>query len=115
MKKFVSVLFIAAAITMSTQPAISQDATSGDTPDIKQIQTTLPAGTPVRFAASSINRDWTESMVHLRGNVRVEMWISAKPTTHQVIFLRADTVDYDENTGEIKPYGNVRVTVEAVK
>jgi len=116
MKPFVSALFIAAAITVSTQPATSQDATSHSaSEDIKQIPTTLPNGSPVRFAALNISRNWTESVVHLRGDVRVEIWISPKPATHQVMVLRADTVEYNEETGEIKPYGHVRVTVEDVK
>ncbi len=116
MKPFVSALFIAAAMTVSIQPATSQDARSRSAiDDIKQIPTTLPNGSPVRFAALNISRNWTESVVHLRGDVQVEIWISPKPATHQVMVLKADTVDYHEKTGEIEPYGNVRVTVEDVK
>lgn len=113
---FISVFLAAALLTMCAMLATSQDTVSPSTQDVKHIQTTLPNSRNwVRFAALSVSRDWTESVVHLRGNVQVEMSESSKPTSHQVIILKADAVEYHEKTGEIDPYGNVRLTVEDLK
>jgi lipopolysaccharide assembly outer membrane protein LptD (OstA) len=83
--------------------------------DLKHILTAMPDGKGrLRLAATSVDTDWAASIVHLKGNVRVEIWTTAK-NPGQAMVLRADEVDYHENTGEISPRGNVRLTVEDAK
>ncbi len=114
MKPFLAALFVAASF--GALVARSQEAAGTAGQEVKHIQTTLPdTGYSVRFAALSISRDWNDSVVHLSGNVQVEMSARAKPASHQVMVLSADTVEFNEKTGEIIPYGNVRLTVRDIK
>jgi lipopolysaccharide assembly outer membrane protein LptD (OstA) len=83
--------------------------------DLKHVLTAMPDGKGrLRLEATHIDKDWTASVVHLKGNVRMEIWTTAK-NPGQAMVLRADEVDYHENTGEISPRGNVRLTVEDAK
>ena len=117
MKPFVLVLLSGTAIAITVHSPTTQGAvTSGTKEALKNIQTTLTDnGSQIHLAASNISRDPTDSVVHLRGDVRIEMWLAAKPTIHQFVVLRADRVEYNEKTGELDPDGNVRVTVAEAK
>jgi lipopolysaccharide assembly outer membrane protein LptD (OstA) len=73
-------------------------------------------GGRVTFTASTMARDLSskssESVMHFKGNVEARV-ISFDPTaTNRAQFvsemdLRADEVDYNEETGEISPRGHV--------
>jgi lipopolysaccharide assembly outer membrane protein LptD (OstA) len=90
--------------------------------DRLHINRPFPDSTPgrVELTASSIQRDLSsrrsESILQLQGNVEVRM-ITCGPTDHDShlvcdkgsMVLRADRVDYNENTGEIHARGDVRI------
>ena len=83
--------------------------------DLKQISTTLPESSDaIRMTALSIDRDWTTSMVHLKGSVRVDMQQFSR-SGHRLLVIRADEADYNGKTGELVPRGNVRITQEEIK
>ena len=110
----------AAAFTVATfsLPLCSQTSSStgaADTKDAKHFLTTFPHGEGrLTFVADNIEREWTPWIVHLKGNVRVEIWTSPKNRRSMTV-LRADEVDYNETTGKFSPHGNVSVTVEEAK
>ena len=80
----------------------------------------LPESNPGRLevTASSANRDVSDSgakMLHLRGDVEVRM-ITCGPDRKGVVVcdrgsmvMHADSVDFNEKTGEIQASGNVHV------
>lgn len=117
MKPFVLVLLSGAAIAITVYSATTQGAVTSGTKEAlkKHPNYTDGYGSQIHLAASNISRDPTDSVVHLRGDVRIEMWLAAKPTIHQFVVLRADRVEYNEKTGELDPDGNVRVTVAEAK
>ena len=110
MKRFVVVLAIACTTAITSTAGFSQTASSPDTQERKHIGTTMPNGTPLTFVANSIEKNWVTSVVHLKGDVLVEIHASKSPT---VTVLHADEVDYDANTGDLTPRGNVNLTVRA--
>jgi lipopolysaccharide assembly outer membrane protein LptD (OstA) len=84
--------------------------------NLKNLITTMPEGKGrLRLAAMSIDRDWTPPVIHLKGNVRIELWSATPKVSPEVMVLRADEADYRQDTGEILPHGNVRVTLEDAK
>ena len=91
-------------------------------PGLLYMSERLPNGAPVQFAATSIAREaptlnWTPSIVHLKGAVRIRMPVHTTQTEslHMYLVVHADEADYDEQTGEIRPRGNVQVTFERPK
>ena len=80
----------------------------------------FPDSSPGRvvLTASSAQRDVSESgvtILHLSGNVEVRV-ITCRPGQDRSdacdvgsVVMHADTVDYNEKTGEIRPTGNVHV------
>jgi lipopolysaccharide assembly outer membrane protein LptD (OstA) len=112
MKRFVLGIAIACAMAIVPQLAVSQSGTSNDAQGLKHVLTTMPDGKGrIRIAATRIDKDWASSVVHLKGDVRVEIWTTTRYPGHATV-LYADEVDYHENTGEISPRGNVRLMVE---
>jgi lipopolysaccharide assembly outer membrane protein LptD (OstA) len=93
-------------------------------PERLHITRPFPEASPgrVELTASSIERDLSskesESILLLKGNVEVRMITcgrSKRPDDGVVcdegsMILHADTVDYNEKTGEISARGNVRIT-----
>ena len=112
MKGLAMCFAVQCALMIASQSAIAQSAIRADEADAKHMLTTMPEGKGrLRLLANSINRDWASSVVHLKGNVRVEIWTTAK-NPGQAVVLRADEVDYNESTGEISSRGNVRLKLE---
>jgi lipopolysaccharide assembly outer membrane protein LptD (OstA) len=93
-------------------------------PERLHITRPFPETSPgrVELTASSIERDLSskesESILLLKGNVEVRMITCdrSKSDDHGVVcdegsmMLHADTVDYNEKTGEISARGNVHLT-----
>lgn len=84
-------------------------------------------GDGVRITASSIQRDASPSenprlpVVYLKGNVEIVKSAcfpasgGKPPDCRTKLVVRADEAEYNPDTGEIKSYGNVRVTFEEEK
>ncbi|MBV9938620.1 MAG: hypothetical protein JO150_08965 [Acidobacteriaceae bacterium] len=108
MKRFVSVFATACTIAIISVPVFSQTSSSTDAQDAKHVLTTMPNGSRLTLVANSIDKEWAASIVHLKGNVLVEIWTKNSP---HVTVLRANEVDYDETTGKLSPRGNVSLTV----
>ena|SRR5262245_9534267 len=73
-------------------------------PALKHLMIATPHGPNVDFAASSIERHQPDlNVLELTGNVEIRS---------QNMILQADRATYDQNTGEIKPSGNVRLKLE---
>ena len=83
-------------------------------------------GLGANVTADSIERDaptlkWNPSVIHLRGNVEIRRSIAlALPEREQresrmYLIVRADEADYHEDTGEIAPRGNVRVSFQPIR
>jgi lipopolysaccharide assembly outer membrane protein LptD (OstA) len=95
-----------------------------DAPERLHITRPFPQASPgrVELTASSIERDLSskesESIILLKGNVEVRMITCGRSKSHDnslvcdegSIILHADTVDYNEKTGEISAHGNVHLT-----
>jgi lipopolysaccharide assembly outer membrane protein LptD (OstA) len=93
-------------------------------PERLHITRLFPEASPgrVELTASSIERDLSskesESILQLKGNVEVRMITCGRSKSHDngvvcdegSMMLHADTVDYNEKTGEISPHGNVHLT-----
>ena len=80
----------------------------------------------VRLTALSIQRDASRSdnpdlpVVYLKGSVEITKSFCVPtgrgaPCKESLAVVRADEAEYQPDTGEIKPSGNVRVTFEASK
>jgi hypothetical protein len=111
--KWPRIALILVVLTASLGGARVKAAQPGNGEEIKVLGTTLPEGRgSVRLSAMSMDRDRSPPVIHLKGNVRVEMVPAPSRGPHKVIVLRADEADFYEQTGEIQPRGNVRVTVE---
>lgn len=113
MKRIGLVLAITCSMAIVSISALITKRDSHDSPDAKHVFTTTPNGAHVNFVANSVDKNWVTSIMHLEGAVRVEISPGRKPKS--TIILRADAVDYHEDTGEFSPSGNVRLTVEDVK
>jgi len=110
MKRFGLAFTISSALTVVPQHAVSQNPQ-----DMKHLLTTMPEGKGrIELIALNIDRSWTPPVVHLKGNVRIEIRTSPK-NAREVTILHADEAEYHEDTGEILPRGNVRVTIEEAK
>jgi lipopolysaccharide assembly outer membrane protein LptD (OstA) len=118
MKRFGLPLAAAFTAAIFSLPLCSQTGSSAggiDTKDAKHFLTSLPHGEGrLTFVADNIEREWVPAIVHLKGNVRVEIWTSPK-NGRSITVLRADEVDYNESTGKFSPHGNVSLTVEEAK
>ena len=66
------------------------------------------------YAPGFAHGDWRTSVLCLQGDVRVELWTSAKSPDHAMV-VSADEVDYNEVTGDVIPRGNVKVVVRNVQ
>jgi lipopolysaccharide assembly outer membrane protein LptD (OstA) len=114
MKRFGLAFAIVSIAAIVSIPVRSQTG-GADAKDAKHILTTMPQGQGrLTLTALNIDRDWASSTVHLKGDVRVEIWTSPK-NERTVTVLRADEVDYNEITGKLSPRGNVAITVEEAK
>jgi lipopolysaccharide assembly outer membrane protein LptD (OstA) len=99
------------AMAIVSQMALSQNVTTTGTPELKHMAMAMPDGKGrFRMQADNIDKDWAGSVVHLKGNVRFEIW--ATKNVREATVLRADEAEYYLKTGEISPHGNVRLTVE---
>jgi len=106
MKRFVVRFVIASVMTIICQVAASSKET-------KYTAVPMPNGR-VRAQADEIDKAWSPPIVHLKGNVRVRIYMPAQEP-HGVVVMQADEVDLNQSTGEISPRGNVRLTFEDVK
>ena len=77
----------------------------------KQFPTTLPSGEPIIMNALNIDRNWTTGITHLKGNVQIDIRQTIQGGRHYLV-IRADEADFNVNTGEVIPRGNVRITPE---
>ncbi len=112
MKRLVPAFAIACTVAFAFTVAPSQASSTAESHDKKHMLTTMPNGTGLRLTANSIAKEWVPSIVHLKGDVLVEIWTK---NAHNVTVLRADEVDYNETTGELSPRGNVGLTVKEAK
>ena len=119
MKLLVPSAVIAFHICTFVPQAVSQQ--NGALPERLHLTRTFPDNTPgrVELTASSVQRDLSsrqsESILQLRGNVEVRM-ITCGPTDRGKLIcdkgsmiLHANTVDYNEKTGDIHVRGDVRI------
>jgi len=88
----------------------AQSRTTGET-KLYLTNTFTSHGHGVILAADSIVRD--ASVIHLKG--RVEIKLRPSSPNQDVMILHADEADYNRQTDEIVPQGNVRVTLETPK
>jgi lipopolysaccharide assembly outer membrane protein LptD (OstA) len=115
MKRFAIGFAITSAIVVVALPALSQSGSTAEIQVPKHIYTTMQNGLGnLTFEADNIDREWVPSIVHLKGNVLVQIRTVPKNNPTMTL-LNADEVDYNETTGEFSPRGNVRLTVEAAK
>jgi lipopolysaccharide assembly outer membrane protein LptD (OstA) len=92
-----------------SQVAVSQNVTDPGTPELKHMTMAMPDGNGrLRMEAYNMDKDWAGAIVHLKGNVRVEIW--ATKNVREATILRANEADYSEKTGRISPRGDVRLT-----
>jgi len=92
-------VFILAMIGLVAIAGVPQQVT-----ELKHLMIATPNGPNVGFAASSIERHQPDlNVLELTGNVEIRS---------KDMILQADRATYDQNTGEIKPSGNVRVKLE---
>ncbi len=82
--------------------------------ELKQVPATLPGGEPIRLSALNIDRNWSTSITHLKGNVRVEIRETVR-SSNRFIVVRADEATYNAITGELIPSGNVHITQEELE
>ncbi len=108
MNRLVVPLALASAMTMMCQTPSAASST-----ETKYILVPMPKGR-VSAQADEIDKDWSSHIVHLKGNARVRIYTSTKDP-HGVMVMRADEVDLNENTGDISPRRNVRLTIEESK
>ncbi len=110
MKMFGLAALITATLAFASHAGAPQnrsDSHSGS--EIKHVSTTLPRShQPIHMSAMSIERDWSTSVTHLKGNVLVYI-----RGDNNYIVIRAEEASYNPNTGELIPSGNVRITQEA--
>ena len=110
MKRPVLGLAIVLAMAIFSKPAVSQNDIRADSQELKHVESTMPGGSSgIRLTALRIDKEWGTSTMHLSGKVQIE--ILAEKGMQKVTVLQADAVDYHEDTGEIAPRGNVRLTV----
>jgi len=115
MKRLIVKISLVCAMAASSRLVVPQTLTKGNPQDQKHMLTTMPNGKGrLRLVADSIDKDWAASTVHLKGDVRAEIWTAPK-NVREAMFLSADEVDYNESTGAISPRGNVRLTVDDIK
>jgi hypothetical protein len=105
--------FAVFAATILPSVGTSQNAVESNNAEIKSVPVPMPNGL-VRAEAREIQRDWAPPVVHLRGDAKVRIYTATKDP-RRVMVLRADEVDINQNTGEISPRGNVKLTVEEIK
>jgi lipopolysaccharide assembly outer membrane protein LptD (OstA) len=113
MNRLVVRLAILSATIIIPQAAVSQSATGTNSDEIKSIIVPMPRGL-VRAEARDIDKEWSPSIVHLKGNARVRIYTATKDPRGAIV-MQADEVDLNQTTGEISPRGNVRLTVEGIK
>lgn len=113
MNRFVVRLAVSSAFTIMSHAAVSQSATPTNPTEVKSILVPMPRGL-VRAEALDIVKEWSPSVVHLKGNARVIIYTATK-NPRGVVVMQADAVDLNETTGEISPRGNVRLAVEDIK
>jgi lipopolysaccharide assembly outer membrane protein LptD (OstA) len=113
MKRFAVPLAVASAITVICQVAVSQVASATNPEETKYLVVPMPKGR-VRAQANKIDREWSPSVVHLKGNARLRIYTATKDP-HGAIVMQADEIDLNQSTGEISPRGNIRLTVEDIK
>ena len=108
---FVASLAVCLAAIVSLAGTGQEEARVQPTTDLKQVATTLPSGEPIRMSALNIDRTWSDSVTHLKGNVRVEIRETLK-AGNRYVMIRADEASYNPSSGELIPSGNVRITQE---
>ena len=78
--------------------------------ELKQVMTTVAdTGDPVRMSALQIEKSWSDSTIHLTGQVRLVVGKFSGSGSHALV-ITADEATFSERTGEVIPKGNVRIT-----
>ena len=122
-------IVVVCALTASAIDAICQEK-----PDAQRLHVIASKpGLGALLAADSIERDapslkWTPSVIHMRGNVEIRKPVTLSlpkieqeaqdigtPAGRVYLVVRADEADYDEQTGEIVPRGNVHISFQSVR
>ena len=115
MKLIALSLVIACQLSIFAPQAMCQDSKAQP----EQLHLTIGApGGHVALTASSMQRDLSSkasgSILKLRGNVEIKMstcFPSGQRTVcEETMTIHADEADYNQNTGEIDPRGNVHMT-----
>ncbi len=115
MKRIFLGIGIVFAATSLCAPAFAQSDMRGGGADLKHRVMAMPDGKGrIALQANRMDGDWSPSVLHLQGDVRVEIWTTAKAPDHAMV-LSADEVDYNEVTGDLIPRGNVKVVVRNVQ
>ena len=123
-----AIVVVACAWITLAPAAISQERTAD-----QRLHILAPGlGIGANLIADSIERDaptlkWSPSVIHLKGNVEIRRSIKLSlPQGEQeaqdvskagraYLIVRADEADYREDTAEITPRGNVRVSIQPIE
>ena len=117
-------LGVAVACQISAFAALAMCQEKEAQPERLHLTRPFPETSPgrIELIASSIERDLSskesESIFKLKGDVEVRMITCGRSKSHDEgvvcdegsMMLHADTVDYNEKTGEISAHGNVHLT-----
>lgn len=97
-------------IALMVQAASPQNTGTALSPtELKQVMTTVAdTGDAVRMSALQIEKNWTDSTIHLTGQVRLVVGKFSASGGHAIV-ITADEATLNERTGEIIPNGHVRV------
>lgn len=96
------------ALMAQTATPQNHDASLSQT-ELKQVMTTVAdTGDAVRMSALQIEKNWTDSSIHLTGQVRLVVGKFSASGSHAMV-ITADEATLNERTGEVIPSGHVRV------
>jgi lipopolysaccharide assembly outer membrane protein LptD (OstA) len=108
-------LILSVAIACQLSPFASRAQESGSQPERLHFAFSFPQGHKVLFelSATSAQRILSTSVLQLTGNVEVRMTTcppQGKVCVASPMVLNADSVDYNEATGQIDAHGDVHTT-----
>jgi lipopolysaccharide assembly outer membrane protein LptD (OstA) len=102
--------WVTGILVVAAQTAMSQNEVPVPQTEFKHVMTTVAdTGDPVRMSALQIDKNWTDSTIHLTGQVRLVVGKFSGSGSHAMA-ITADEVTLNEKTGEILPSGTVRIT-----
>ncbi len=95
--------------------AISQENPAGE---LRHMQFSSPSGNRIAISAMSMTQQEsagkTAHVIRLKGNVEVRITVCRANGTSTScdgsVVIKADEADYNVDSGEVEPRGNVRVT-----